>query len=123
MPERASRTMSRDHHSPTVSSERATGHRLALKDLCRIAPRILIADKNWLHHYTRFKHPISGCIMQLGWRKAGWSTVPLARSETQYESQIETQRRNIPMKGQTLVRIFLVAMLFLVSKEGLMSQT
>src|SRR5256885_16646027 len=30
MPERASRTISRDHHSPMVSSERATGHRLAL---------------------------------------------------------------------------------------------
>jgi len=29
MPERASRTISRDHHSPMVSSERATGHRLA----------------------------------------------------------------------------------------------
>src|SRR5713226_2706573 len=41
----------------------------------------------------------------------------------QYESQIETQRRNIPMKGQTLVRIFSVAMLFFASKEGLMSQT
>src|SRR5258706_14593866 len=39
MPPRASRTMSRDHHSPMVSSERATGHALALKDLCRIAPR------------------------------------------------------------------------------------
>src|SRR5580704_19533186 len=46
MPPRASRTMSRDHHSPMVSSERATGHALALKDLCRIAPRSLIARKS-----------------------------------------------------------------------------
>src|SRR5260370_22313061 len=46
MPQRASRTMSRDHHSPMVSSERATGHALALKDLCRIAPRSLIARKS-----------------------------------------------------------------------------
>src|SRR5258708_5289441 len=62
MPPRASRTMSRDHHSPMVSSERATGHALALKDLCRIAPRSLIARKSgctiipdsasyrWLYH-------------------------------------------------------------------------
>ena len=41
----------------------------------------------------------------------------------QYESQIETQRRNNPMKGQTLVRIFSVAMSLFASKEGLMSQT
>src|SRR5467141_159817 len=41
----------------------------------------------------------------------------------QYESQIETQRRNIPMKGQILVRIFSVAMLLFASQEGLMSQT
>src|SRR5882762_750049 len=32
-PERASRTISRDHHSPMVSSERATGHRLASSQL------------------------------------------------------------------------------------------
>src|SRR6266849_3540547 len=38
--------MSRDHHSPMESSERATGHALALKDLCRIAPRSLIARKS-----------------------------------------------------------------------------
>src|SRR5712692_8348310 len=38
--------MSRDHHSPMVSSERATGHALALKDLCRIAPCSLIARKS-----------------------------------------------------------------------------
>src|SRR3989442_12361750 len=41
----------------------------------------------------------------------------------QYESRIEAQRRNVPMKGQTLVRIFSVAMLLLASQEGLMSQT
>src|ERR1700681_838165 len=40
-----------------------------------------------------------------------------------YESQIETQRRNIPMKGQTLVRIFSVAMLLFASQGGLMSPT
>src|SRR5437867_743101 len=51
------------------------------------------------------------------------STAPLAQSEMQYESRIETQRRSIPMKGQTLVRIFSVAMLLFASKEGLMSQT
>src|ERR1700692_159089 len=68
------------------------------------------ASQGWLHHATR-----------LG--KASRSTDPLARSEMQYESQIETQRRNIPMKGQTLVRIFLVAMLLFASQEGLMSQT
>src|ERR1700688_1094844 len=61
--------------------------------------------------------------MQPGWRNAGRSTDPLARSEMQYQSQIETQRRNIPMKGQTVARIFSVAMLFFASKEGLMSQT
>src|SRR6202035_4414098 len=66
MPPRASRTMSRDHHSPMVSSERATGHRLALNDLCRIAPHIQVSNRQkiWLHHYTRFVHPRSGCIMQ-----------------------------------------------------------
>src|SRR6266404_2219947 len=67
MPPRASRTMSRDHHSPMVSSERATGHALALKDLCRIAPRIaapenlvaplyqIRASYQWLHHATRLE--------------------------------------------------------------------
>src|ERR1700686_2406677 len=68
------------------------------------------ASHGWLHHATR-----------LG--KASRSTDPLARSEMQYESQIETQRRNIPMKGQTLVRIFLIAMLLFASQEGRMSQT
>src|SRR5260370_27605785 len=61
--------------------------------------------------------------MQPSWRKARRSTDPLARSEMQYESHIETQRRDIPMKGQTLVRIFSVAMLLFASQEGLMSQT
>src|SRR5260370_38767544 len=61
--------------------------------------------------------------MQPDYGKTGRSTDPLARSEMQYESQIETQRRNIPMKGQTLVRIFSVAMLLFASQEGLMSQT
>src|ERR1700676_5498703 len=67
MPPRASRTMSRDHHSPMVSSERATGHALALKDLCRIAPRSespenlvaplyqIQASYQWLHHATRLE--------------------------------------------------------------------
>src|SRR5258708_32165800 len=41
----------------------------------------------------------------------------------QYESHIETQRRDIPMKGQTLVRMFSVARLLFASQEGLMSQT
>src|SRR6266851_2426077 len=54
-PERASRTISRDHHSPMLSSERATGHKLALKDLCRIAP-VSNRQKLWLHHYTRCEH-------------------------------------------------------------------
>src|SRR5260370_35760944 len=67
MPPRASRIMSRDHHSPIVSSERATGHRLALKDLCRIAPRSespenlvaplyqIRASYQCLHHATRLE--------------------------------------------------------------------
>src|SRR5258707_6387633 len=51
-----------------VSSERATGHRLALKDLCRIGPRNLFTPLNlvaslyqiqasyfWLHHATSVK--------------------------------------------------------------------
>src|SRR5260370_27090611 len=83
MPPRASRTISRDHHSPIVSSERATGHRLALKDLCRIAPRSqspetvvaplyqIRASYQWLHHATRLEE--------------GWSLVQeleLKRSKT-----------------------------------------
>src|ERR1700730_13807641 len=67
MPPRASRTISRDHHSPIVSSERATGQRLALKDLCRIAPRSqspenlvaplyqIQASYRWLHNATRLR--------------------------------------------------------------------
>src|SRR5260370_17534952 len=40
------------------------------------------------------------CIMQPDWGKTGRSTDPLARSEMQYESEIETQRRGyIPMKS------------------------
>src|ERR1700719_4561578 len=46
MPPRASRTISRDHHSPMVSSGRATGHTLALKDLCRIAPSSYLITKS-----------------------------------------------------------------------------
>src|SRR6202049_3808716 len=64
----------------------------------------------WLHNATRL-------------RKGVDRLVRLHQSEMQYESQIETQRRNIPMKGQTLVRIFSVAMLLFASQEGLMSQT
>src|SRR5258706_10361094 len=91
-PERASRTTSRDHHSPMVSSERATGHRLAFKDLWRIGPGYLIllnlvaslyqilASYLWLHHATRLKRQIE-------------STDPPAPSRMKYESQIETQRR------------------------------
>src|SRR5712664_4484898 len=67
MPPRASRIMSRDHHSPMVFSERATGHALALKDLCRIAPHSespenlvaplyqMRASYQWLHHATRLE--------------------------------------------------------------------
>src|SRR5260370_1436522 len=43
---------------------------------------------------------MGGCIMQPDWGKTGRSTDPLARSEMQYESEIETQRRGyIPMKS------------------------
>src|SRR5882762_10692316 len=89
MPPRASRTMSRDHHSPMVSSDRATGHASALKDLCRIAPRQNI----WLHHYTRFGHPIGGCISQPDWKKAGRST-PLAGAQIERSKKM-TYKLNI----------------------------
>src|SRR5260370_30956379 len=77
MPARASRIMSRDHHSPIVSSERATGHRLALKDLCRIAPPIqspenlvaplyqIRASYQWLHHATRLEEDGSLRLIRL----------------------------------------------------------
>src|SRR5260370_8185428 len=52
-------------------------------------------------------------------RKAGRSTDALGSTR----AKIETQRRNIPMKGQTLVRIFSVAMLLFASQQWLMSQT
>src|ERR1700720_1363752 len=66
---------------------------------------------------------MGGCIMQPDWGRQVDRLIRLHRAEMQYESQIETQRRNIPMKGQTLVRIFLVAILLFASQEGLMSQT
>src|ERR1700686_3136542 len=68
------------------------------------------ASYEWLHHAT-------DC------GKAGRSTDRLHRAEMRCENQIETQRRDTPIKGQTLARIFSVAMLFFASKEGLMSQT
>src|SRR6266853_2039877 len=74
MPERASRTISSDHHSPMVSSERATGHRLALKDLCRIVPRIW--SQSWLHHYTMCEHLIVWLHHATRLGKAGRSTDP-----------------------------------------------
>src|ERR1700680_2326799 len=66
---------------------------------------------------------MSGCIMQPDWGRQVDRLIRLHRAEMQYESQIEAQRRNIPMKGQTLARIFSVAMLLFASQEGLMSQT
>jgi hypothetical protein len=35
-----------------------------------------------------------GCIMQPDWKKAGRSTDPLARAQMQYQSRIETQKRD-----------------------------
>src|SRR6202521_4584644 len=66
---------------------------------------------------------MGGCIMQPDWGRQVDRLIRLHRAEMQYKTQIETQRRNIPMKGQTLVRIFSVAMLLFASQEGLMSQT
>src|ERR1700733_7382392 len=66
---------------------------------------------------------MGGCVMQPDHGKAARSTDPLARSEMPYESQIGTQRRTISMKGQTLARIFSIAMLLVASQEGLLSQT
>src|ERR1700674_4501889 len=66
---------------------------------------------------------MGGCIMQPDWGRQVDRLIRLHRAEMQYKTQIETQRRDIPMKGQTLVRIFLVAMLLFASQEGLMSQT
>src|SRR6202795_1034262 len=66
---------------------------------------------------------MSGCIMQPTVGRQVDRLTRLHRAEMRCENQIETQRRDIPMKGQTLARIFSVAMLFFASKEGLMSQT
>ena len=60
MPDRASRTISRDHHSPMVSSERATGHRLALKVLEKNAPGGQAGSSSRIENYLGFPMAISG---------------------------------------------------------------
>ena len=60
MPKSAFRTISKDHHSPMESSERAAGHRSFLNDLRRMLR--LTLPPLWLHYYTRLKY---GCITQL----------------------------------------------------------
>jgi pimeloyl-ACP methyl ester carboxylesterase len=61
--------------------------------------------------------------MQPDWGRQVDRPICLHDQKRNTRAKIETQRRNIPMKGQTLVRIFSAAMLFFASKEGLMAQT
>src|SRR5882672_11045051 len=67
MPKSAFRTISRDHHSPMESSERAAGHRSCLNDLRRMLRLTLLskvvaplyqnhAYYTWLHYETRNPH-------------------------------------------------------------------
>jgi hypothetical protein len=52
----ASRTISSDHHSPIVSSERATGQIASPIDLCRIFGHRVVASLDWLHYETRLSN-------------------------------------------------------------------
>src|SRR5882762_7589150 len=76
MPKSAFRTISRDHHSPMESSERAAGHRSCLNDLRRMLRLTLLskvvaplyqhqAYYMWFHYETTCSMPDAGIMVQL----------------------------------------------------------
>src|SRR6202521_5691775 len=99
MPPRASRTISRDHHSPMVSSERATGHALVLKDLCRIAPSSYLLTKSGciIIPESRIVRVVASCN-QTGRRRVA-RLIRLQEPNVTSEPNSNSEEGYIPMKS------------------------
>src|ERR1700674_3887537 len=91
--------MSRDHHSPMVSSERATGHALVLKDLCRIAPSSYLLTKSGciIIPESRIVRVVASCN-QTGRRRVA-RLIRLQEPNATSEPNSNSEEGYIPMKS------------------------